>query len=94
MNEFFTWVMLATYAGATAFVALATQALKEWGILKKIPTQLLSYILAAVVLLVATAATDGLTWSSGGLCIVNAVVVSIAANGGFEAVKKVFGKKE
>lgn len=42
MSEFFIWTMLATYAGATAFVALTTQAVKGWSVFNKIPTSFLA----------------------------------------------------
>lgn len=87
MNEFFTWAMLGTYAGITACVAMITQVFKDVGILKKLPTRIFSYIVAVIVLLVSTVFTDGLTWSSGVLCLVNAVVVSLAANGTFDAMQ-------
>ncbi|HWR23478.1 MAG TPA: hypothetical protein VN366_08380 [Feifaniaceae bacterium] len=60
--------------------------LKGIAIFDKLPTRVFSYFVALVVLLAATAFTDGLTWSGGGLCIINAVVVSLAANGAFDAV--------
>ena len=52
----------------------------------KIPTRITSYAIALVVLLAATFFTGGLTLESGVLCVVNAVVVSLASNGAFDAV--------
>ena len=86
MNEFFTWTTLATYAGATAAVGLITQLFKGVGFIDKIPTRITSYAIALVVLLAATFFTGGLTLESGVLCVVNAVVVSLASNGAFDAV--------
>ena len=83
MSEFFTWTILATYAGATLAVGMITQLLK--GI--KIPTRVLSYVASLVVLLVATLFTNTLTMQTGVLCLFNAVVVSLSANGGFEILK-------
>ena len=86
MNEFFTWAVLLTYAGATLATSLITQLIKGLGFIDKIPTRITSYAIALVVLLAATFFTGGLTLESGVLCIVNAVVVSLASNGAFDAV--------
>ena len=86
MNEFFTWTTLATYAGATAAVGLITQLFKGVGFIDKIPTRITSYAIALVVLLAATFFTGGLTLEAGALCVINAVVVSLAANGAYDAI--------
>ena len=88
MQEFFTWAMLGTYAGAVLATTLITQLLKEW--LKSIPTRIVSYVIALVVLLAAAAFNNALTLADGALCLFNAVIVSLAANGWYEAVA---GKK-
>lgn len=85
-NEFFTWAVLLTYAGATLATSLITQLIKGLGFIDKIPTRITSYVIALVVLLAATFFTGGLTLESGVLCVVNAVVVSLASNGAFDAV--------
>ena len=85
-NEFFTWAVLLTYAGATLATSLVTQLIKGVGFIDKIPTRITSYAIALVVLLAATFFTGGLTLESGVLCVVNAVVVSLASNGAFDAV--------
>ena len=90
MNEFFTWTMLATYAGATLATTLITQLIKGIGFIDRIPTRLVAYAIALIVLVVATVFTGEVTVSSIALCVVNAVVVSLAANGGYDAVS---GKK-
>ena len=86
MNEFFTWTTLATYAGATLATSLITQLIKGLGFIDKIPTRITSYAIALVVLLAATFFTGGLTLEAGALCVINAVVVSLAANGAYDAV--------
>ena len=86
MNEFFTWAILATYAGATLATTLVTQLLKGIGFIDRIPTRIFSYVIALIILLVATFFTGALTWDTAALCVVNAVVVSLAANGAFDAV--------
>lgn len=90
MNEFFTWTMLATYAGATLATTLITQLIKGIGFIDRIPTRLVAYAIALIVLVVATVFTGEVTVSSIALCVVNAVVVALAANGGYDAVS---GKK-
>ena len=86
MNEFFTWAILATYAGATLATTLVTQLLKGIGFIDRIPTRIFSYAVALILLIAATFFTGGLTWDAAALCVVNAVVVSLAANGAFDAV--------
>lgn len=88
MNEFFTWTTLATYAGATLATSLITQLIKGLGFIDKIPTRITSYAIALVVLVAATFFSGGLTLEAGALCVINAVVVSLAANGAYDAVAR------
>ena len=94
--EFFDWSILGTLAGAVAAVAVLTEITKNLPGVRKIPTQIWSYVLALVVLICAQAFTTGLTASSAVLALVNAAVVSLAANGGYEAISRLesIGKKE
>lgn len=93
MDQFFSWEMLATLAGAAAATGILTQFLK--GLFSKLPTQWLSYIIALVILLAATAATGGIgaDWTVWAIVPLNAVIVSLSANGAFSAVKRVSGGK-
>ena len=84
MNEFFSWAVLGTYAGATLATTLITQALKGLRFIEKLPTRVFSYLVALIVLLAAGFFSGGFTLSAAGLCFINAVVVSLAANGAFE----------
>ena len=86
MNEFFTWTTLMTYAGATLATTLVTQLLKGIGFIDRIPTRIFSYVVALIILLASTFFTGAMTWNAAALCVVNAVVVSLAANGAFDAV--------
>ncbi len=86
VEAFFTWEALATLAGAVAATTLITQLFKGVGFIDKLPTRVFAYIVALIVLLAATAFTGGLTWNSGGLCVINAVVVALASNGAYDAV--------
>lgn len=94
MDQFFTWETLATLAGCAAATGIVTQLLKD--ALKKIPTQLLSYIIALLILSAATAATGSASdWRGWVILPLNAVIVSLSANGAFVAMKRVTeGKKE
>ena len=81
----FSWEQLATIAGATTATLLIVQLLKlpldkVW----KIPTRIVAYFIALVLMIVATAFTVGLTWSNAGLAAVNAVIVALAAMGAYE----------
>ena len=81
----FTWEQLATIAGATLATLLIVQLLKlpidkVW----KIPTRIIVYFIALIVMLVATYFTTGLDWSKAGLAVLNAVIVALAAMGTYE----------
>lgn len=86
MNEFFTWASLGTYAGAVLATTIITQLLKGISFIDKMPTRIFSYIVAAAVLLAATIFGGEITVSAVALCFVNAAVVSLAANGAFDAL--------
>jgi uncharacterized membrane protein len=92
MSEFVNWTTLGTYGGALAMVLVLTQFTKELAFTKKIPTQIWSYILSFVVLTLANAFTNGLTLDIVAQTVFNAVIISIAANGGFGLIQKVTGK--
>lgn len=88
MGEFFAWSTLATLTGAATATALLTQFVK--GVLDKIPTQIVSYCIALSILAGATAATAaGAAWDVWAIVPLNAVVVSLSANGAFAAVGRV-----
>jgi energy-coupling factor transporter transmembrane protein EcfT len=81
----FTWEQLATIAGATLATLLIVQLLKlpldkVW----KIPTRIVAYFIALILMIVATYFTIGLTWSDAGLAAINAVIVALAAMGAYE----------
>ena len=84
-TEPFTWEQLATIAGATLATLLVVQLLKlpidkVW----KIPTRLVAYAIALVVMILATHFTAGLTPQNTILAAVNAVIVALAAMGSYE----------
>lgn len=94
MNEFFTWQGLGTYTGATVFTALVTQMTKGIPLIDRIPTRLWCYIVALVTLTAATLVTLGWDISAMALNAANAVVVSLAAQGGYTVATQGLKKKE
>ena len=93
MNDFFDWAMLGSFAGAAAATGIVTQAVK--GIFQKIPTQIVSYVISVLVLGLATAATGAVSdWTGWALVPLNAVVVSLASNGGFDVIKRTTSKNQ
>lgn len=91
--SFFDWSYLATFAGCLVAVGVLTEITKGLGFIKKIPTQLFSWGLAIIVLICAQLFTTGVTPESAVLAVLNSAVVSLAANGGYEAVTKITSKK-
>lgn len=87
--EFFNWDILGTMAGAVTAVGLLTEITKGIPGIRKIPTQAWSYILALVVLIASQAVVGGITIANAGLAVINAAVVSLAANGGYEAIERI-----
>ena len=84
-TEPFTWAQLATIAGATAATLLIVQLLKlpidkVW----KLPTRIVVYVIALIILLLAQAFTSGLTVNTALLTAINAVIVALAAMGAYE----------
>lgn len=92
MNEFMTWGTLATYGGALAAVVVLTQMTKGIPYIDKMPTQLWSYILSLLVLYPALYFTGSLDASSAVLTLFNGAIISLAANGGYEAVGRAKGE--
>ena len=91
--EFFDWGMLGTYAGAVLAVGILTQLTKGIKWIEKIPTQIWSYALSLVVLILAQVFGAGITAQSAVLAVFNAAVVSLAANGGYEALSRTASQK-
>lgn len=85
MNEFVTWEALGSYAGAVMMVTLITQFLKGTP-LKNWNSQLVAYGIAVVLLLGAEAfGGQAVTVQGVTLCLLNAVMVALAANGVYDA---------
>ena len=85
----FSWEQLATIAGAALATMLIVQLLKlpldkVW----KIPTRIIVFLIAAAVMLLATYFTQGLTWNTAILTLLNAVIAALTAMGGYELTFK------
>ena len=93
MNEFVTWTSLGTYAGAVMMVTIITQFLKQTP-LAKLNAQLLAYIVAVAILIGAEAFNGSAVTVQGViLCLLNAVIVALAANGTYDAATTGMVKK-
>ena len=84
-----TWEQLATIGGAAMATMLIVQLLKlpldkVW----KIPTRIIVFFIAFVVLILATYFTQGLSWNTALLTVINAVIVALTAMGGYELTFK------
>lgn len=91
MDNFFTWEMLATFAGCMAGTIILTEFIKK--IWKNAPAQIISFGFALIILVVGQLVTKTFDWNDLVLDVVNAAAVSLSANGGFDAIKGLFGKK-
>lgn len=89
--RFVNWNMLATYAGALAMVMIITQFTKGLKLIEKMPTQVWSYVVALAILYPAYFFTGQLTLETAILILFNAVIVALAANGGYDALNKALG---
>lgn len=94
-GQFLTWEMLGTYSGTLGMVLILTQLTKSLPGIRRVPTQLYSYLIALIVMTV-TAIFGGRTAASDFvLLIFNAAVVALSANGGYDAMVRVMeGKTE
>ena len=84
-TEPFTWEYLVTILGATAATLIFVQILKlpldkVW----KIPTRIVVYFIALIILETALYFTTGFNASSAILAIFNAGIVALAAMGAYE----------
>ena len=91
MDSFVTWESLLTFGGCVAGTILVTEFIKKlFG--EKVPAQFISFLIAAVILFVGHLATGTFVWREALLYLINAAAVSLSANGGFDAIKKIVGK--
>ena len=89
MNEFLTWDMLGTFAGFLGATVVITEFIKK--LFPKIHPQIVSFVIALVILISVQLVAGAFAWSDILLQVMNAAVVSLAANGGFDAAKNILG---
>lgn len=90
MDSFVTWETLLTFGGCVAGTILVTEFVKKlFG--ERVPAQLVSFLIAGVILFVGHLATGTFVWKEALLYLINAAAVSLSANGGFDALKKALG---
>lgn len=87
--DFMNWDILTTYAGAVAAVGVITQLTKDLPAIKKIPTQMYSYMLAVIIMCAATVFTGNASAANFALVVINGAIVSLGANGGYAALKRI-----
>ena len=88
-EHFFTWGDLVTYGGAVMAVLIITEFTKDLPGIRKIPTRIWAYLVALVLLVPAAVFTaDTIRAEDVLLCLVNAVLVAMAAVGSFHAVQE------
>lgn len=84
-TEPFTWQYLVTILGATAATVVIVQVFKlPLDKIWKIPTRIVVYFIALIILELATYFTTGLDASSAILAVFNAFLVALAAYGSYE----------
>lgn len=86
-ESFFTWEQLATYGGATVATMLFVQFTKGLPGIVKIPTRLWAFIVAAVLMILATVFTAAeVTPAVILITVVNAVIVAMASCGEYDTL--------
>ncbi len=86
IDGFYTWSALGTYSGIVTFVIFATEMLKKLKFLASVKNQVVSYVIALLTMTCVTVFTGKATISGIVLCVFNALVVSLAANGLYNSV--------
>ncbi len=89
IEHFFTWGDLATYGGAVMAVLIITEFTKDLPGIRRIPTRLWAYLIALVLLVLAAVFTaDQVRAEDILLCLVNGVIIAMAAVGSYHAVQE------
>ena len=88
-ERFFTWGDLVTYGGAVMAVLIITEFTKDLPGIRRIPTRLWAYLVALVLLVLAAVFTaDELKAEDILLCLINGVIVAMAAVGSYHSVQE------
>jgi hypothetical protein len=92
-GQFLTWEMLGTYSGTLGMVLILTQLTKGLPGIRRVPTQLYSYLIAVVVMVFAAIFSGKIGIADFVLLFFNAAVVALSANGGYDALAGVLKRK-
>jgi hypothetical protein len=96
MEGFFTLKSLLTYSGAAAAAAALTQIIKP--LAAKLPFQVsarfITYITALIITLAATVLSGSKEPADYALCTVNAALISLSSNGGYDLIKSLMSDND
>ena len=94
-TDFLTIDYLCTYMGTVVVTMLIVQFLKELPGIKKIPTKYFTFIVAFLNILICSFITGNFAVSNLYLMLINAMLVTFTATGGYDfAIKSVTIKNE
>ena len=98
LSNFINWDYLSTFTGVVSVVCLIVQFTKQYvdKLPFHIPTQLYSYIVSVIVIMLAEVfetGGNGLKLSEAILAFLNGFIVSVASNGSYEAITKILKSK-
>ena len=89
IEQFLTWGDLATYGGAVMAVLIITEFTKDLPGIRRIPTRLWAYLVSLVLLVLAAVFTaDKVRAEDVLLCLINGVLVAMAAVGSYHSVQE------
>lgn len=88
LENFLTWDALLTFGGCVAGTVFLTEWLKK--IFTKVAPQIVSFVIASLILFIGHIATGTFVWAESPLYLINAIAVSLTANGGFDILKDAF----
>ena len=87
-ERFLTWGDLVTYGGAVMAVLIITEFTKDLPGIRRIPTRLWAYLIALTLLVLGAVFTaDTVQARDILLCLINGVLVAMAAVGSYHAVQ-------
>lgn len=88
--EIVSWSNIATGVGGVVLTVAFTELSKNVESLAKMPTQLVSYFIAAIIMVLATIFTsEVVTASNVILALLNSAIISFGANGAYIAYKRI-----
>jgi len=88
---YFDLPYLKTMAGATVATILITEFLKEFPLLKKLRTKILTFFIAFLIVLTSQVATGDFVLANFFLYVLDALLIAFSAIGGWETLNG--GKK-